>query len=70
MKAIGLALAILGLVALVYGGIGYSRQRTILDVGGVKATVTEHKNFPVTPIAGALALLVGGAILMNRRRTV
>ena len=70
MKVIGLALAIVGLIALVYGGISYSRQRTILDVGGIKATVTEHKNLPITPIAGALALLVGGALLMNGRRTV
>lgn len=70
MKPIGLALVILGLVALVYAGIGYGRQRTVLDVGGVKATVTDHKDFPVVPIAGGLALLVGGALVMNRRRIV
>jgi hypothetical protein len=63
MKLIGVALVILGIVALVYGGIGYNRQTTILDVGGIKATATEHKTIPITPVAGAIAL-IGGIVLL------
>ena len=67
MKIIGVALVILGIIGLVYGGIGYNRQRTILDVGGIKATATEHKTIPITPVAGAIALIGGIALLVAPR---
>jgi hypothetical protein len=68
MKPLGVALVILGIIALIYGGIGYNRQRTVLDVGGIKATVTEHKTFPIAPVVGAIALLGGVSLLVVRRR--
>lgn len=64
MKTFGLALVVLGVVALLYGGIGYDRQTRILDVGGMKATTTEHKTIPIAPIVGAIALLAGMVILV------
>jgi membrane-bound ClpP family serine protease len=67
MKTLGVALVILGIVALVYGGIGYNRQRTILDVGGIKATTTEHKTIPIAPVTGAIALIGGIALLVGSR---
>lgn len=69
MKPLGVALVVLGIVALIYGGIGYNRQRTVLDLGGMKATVTEHKTFPIAPVVGALMLIGGVAIFVVRRRT-
>lgn len=69
MKPLGVALVVLGIVALIYGGIGYNRQRTVLDLGGMKATVTEHKTFPIAPVVGALLLIGGVAIFVVRRRT-
>ena len=71
MKLVGVGLVILGIVALVYGGIGYNRQTTILEVGGIKATATEHKTIPMLPVAGGIAL-VGGIVLLvvpRMRRT-
>jgi len=67
MKIIGVVLVILGIVALFYGGIGYNRQTTILDVGGIKATATEHKTIPITPVVGAIALIGGIALLVVPR---
>jgi hypothetical protein len=63
MKVIGFVLVVLGVLALVYGGISYNRQRTVLDLGPFKATATEQKNIPLSPIAGGIAL-VGGIILL------
>jgi len=63
MKVMGFVLVILGLLALVYGGISYSRQRTVLDVGPFKATATEQKNVPLSPIVGGIAL-IGGILLL------
>ena len=68
MKLFAIALMALGVVGLIYGGIGYNKQTTILDVGGIKATATEHKNLPIAPIVGVLALIGGAALFVADRR--
>ena len=70
MKLIGIALMILGIVSLVYGGIHYKDQKTVLEVGDFKATATEQKTLPISPIVGVIALIGGVALLMiDKRRT-
>jgi len=59
---------VLGVLALVYGGISYNRQRTVLDVGPFKATATEQKNIPLSPIVGGIALLGGILLLVVPRK--
>jgi membrane-bound ClpP family serine protease len=68
VKLLGIALVILGVVAVIYGGIGYNKQTTILDVGGIKATATEHKTIPIAPIVGVIAVIGGVALLMSSKR--
>jgi hypothetical protein len=70
MKGFGLVLVVLGILALVYGGISYSREKTVFDVGSIRATATEQHNIPLSPIAGTIAI-VGGLVLLvvPRRRT-
>ena len=67
MRLLGIALVVLGIVALIYGGVGYDRQKTVIDVGGIKATATEHKSLPMAPIVG-VALLIGGVALLASKR--
>jgi hypothetical protein len=70
MKFLGFILVVCGLFALIYGGINYNRQRTVLQVGSFKATATEQKNVPLSPIVGGVALVGGIALLMvPRKRT-
>jgi hypothetical protein len=66
MKLLGFGLALLG-IALLYGVLGYNRQTTILEVGGLKATTTEHKTIPFAPLVGGLVLATGLAILVIPR---
>jgi len=68
MKPLGIALVALGVIALIYGGIGYNKNTTLLDVGGIKATATEHKTFPIAPVVG-VAFLIGGVALLVSKRT-
>jgi hypothetical protein len=68
MKPIGFVLVVLGVLALVYGGISYNRQRTVLDIGPFKATATEQKNIPLSPIVGGIALLGGILLLVVPRK--
>lgn len=70
MKMLGFVLMIAGLLALVYGGISYSRDRTVLDVGPFTATATEQHNIPLSPIVGGIALISGLVLVMvPRKRT-
>jgi hypothetical protein len=71
MKRLGFAAVILGILALIYGGFSYSRERTVLDLGAFKATATERHDFPISPIVGGIAI-VGGLLLMlvPRRRLI
>jgi hypothetical protein len=68
MKIFSLVLVTIGIVVLMYAGISLNRQKTILDVGGIKATATEHQTL-LPPIFGAISL-VGGVVLLavNKRR--
>ena len=68
MKVAGVALVILGILSLVYGGISYNRQRTVLDVGPFKATATEQKTIPLSPIVGGIALVAGVVLLVLPKR--
>ena len=69
MKMIGVVLVILGIVALIYGGISYSREKTLFDVGGIEATTTEQKTVPIPAIAGVLTVVGGIALLVLDKRS-
>jgi len=68
MKTIAVVLVVLGVLALVYGGISYTRNRTVLQVGSMNITATEHKSFPVPAVVGALVLIGGVALLVVDKR--
>jgi uncharacterized membrane protein HdeD (DUF308 family) len=60
---LGVVLIILGVLALAYQGITYTRHERVLDVGPIHATKDTHETIPLPPILGALAL-IGGVILV------
>lgn len=70
MKPMGFILVVLGVLALVYGGITYNRERTVFDVGPIKATATEQHNVPFSPIVGGIAIVGGLLLLVVPRRRV
>ena len=63
MKFMGFVLVVLGVLALVHGGISHNRQKTIIDVSPFKATATEQKNIPPSPIVGGIAQIGSSATL-------
>ena len=60
---IGIVLVVLGVLALAYQGISYTRQEKVLDVGPIHATRETHERIPLPPILGGL-VLVGGIVLL------
>lgn len=63
MKIVGILLIVLGVLALAYGGISYTREEEILDVGPIEATAERRETIPLPPILGGLAL-AGGIVLL------
>jgi drug/metabolite transporter (DMT)-like permease len=68
MKPLGVILIVLGVLALVYQGFGYTTQKKVLDMGPIQATKQEHHTVPLPPILGALALIGGVVILVSDRK--
>jgi hypothetical protein len=63
-----LVLVIVGLVSLLWGGISWTRERTIVDIGPVEARAEERETIPLPPILGGIALAVGAILLVVRDR--
>lgn len=59
----GIMLVVLGVVALAYGGISYTRQKQVFKAGPISATKKTRENVPLPPILGVVAL-AGGVILI------
>lgn len=67
---IGIILAILGVAALSWQKISYTKQETVVDVGPVKVTADNKKDLPLSPILGGAALVGGvGLIVVGVRKT-
>ena len=66
MKALGALLLVLGVVALVYGGVSWTRKDTVIDAGPVEVTADKRGSLAVPPLVG-LALVVGGLVLVMRK---
>lgn len=70
MRVLGIVLIVLGIIGLVWGGITYTRRRDTVSVGPISATVQQRETFPISPVAGGIALVAGIALLVagGRRR--
>jgi drug/metabolite transporter (DMT)-like permease len=65
---LGIALIVLGILALAYQGFSYTVPKKAVDVGPVHITKDEKHTVPLPPILGALALIGGVAVLALGRR--
>lgn len=66
MRIVGVVLIVLGIVALAYGGISWTRKDTVIDAGPVEVTKDTRETVLFPPLAGAL-MLVGGAVLVLKK---
>lgn len=69
LMLIGILLIALGVVALAYEGITYTRSKTVVDLGPIQARVEEKRTIPLPPILGAVALAWGIALIVVSART-
>jgi drug/metabolite transporter (DMT)-like permease len=69
-RMVGIVLVVVGIVALVWGGIFWTERETVIDAGPLEVTTEETEGIPLSPLIGVLSL-VGGIVLLalpDRRR--
>ena len=68
MKALGIVLAVLGIIGLIYGGVSWTYRDKVVDAGPIQITHDKTKSIPVPPIAGAVFLVAGVLVLMMGKK--
>lgn len=70
-RVLGTILVVLGIIALVWGGISWTERETIVDLGPIEAQAEERETIPLPPVFGGIALVAGIILLVvpARRRT-
>jgi uncharacterized membrane protein YidH (DUF202 family) len=60
---LGIALIVIGIVAVMYQGFTYTTHKKVLDIGPIQATKEEHQTIPIPPVIGVIAVISGVAVL-------
>lgn len=71
IRIAGFVLILIGLVGLLWGGISWTDEKTVVDIGPFEATAKERKTIPIPPIVGGIAVVAGIVLLVvpGRKRT-
>ena len=69
-RIVGLAFVALGIVALLWGGIFWTKEETVLDAGPLEVTSESREGVRIPSVVGAIALIAGVALVLipDRRR--
>ena len=59
---------VLGTIALAYGGISYTREKKVIDIGPIEATTKTRETIPLPPLLGVTAIAGGVVMLLAAAR--
>jgi hypothetical protein len=65
MRLAGVVLLVLGVLALVYGGFTYSKEKGDARIGPIEIEVSEKERVNVPLWAGVAAVVAGGALALR-----
>jgi len=69
MRIAGIALIVLGVLALAYGGFSYTREKKVIDLGPLQASTRTRETVPIPPLIGVAAVAGGIAmVIVSARR--
>jgi TRAP-type C4-dicarboxylate transport system permease small subunit len=67
LKLVAIALIVLGILGLVYGGLTYTKSTHETKIGPLEFSVKDKETVNIPVWAGVVAVVVGGALLVSRR---
>ena len=62
-RGVGIVLIIIGIVALVWGGVFWTERDTVVDAGPLEIATEDREGFALPPVLGVIAL-IGGIVLV------
>jgi len=68
MRTVAIALVVLGVLALVYGGFSYTQQTHDAKLGPLEISVTEKQRVNVPVWAGVTLVVVGAGLLLTQKK--
>jgi uncharacterized membrane protein YidH (DUF202 family) len=68
MKIAGIVLIAIGLVSLLLGGITWTQNKKVVDIGPIQAERQEHHYLALPPVFGGAAVAAGVILLLVRRK--
>lgn len=68
-KTLGIILIALGIAGLAWGGLTYTTPETVVDLGPIQATRDKSHSVPLPPVAGAVLLATGVALLVAGKKS-
>jgi hypothetical protein len=68
MRIAAIILIVLGVLGLLVGGFRIAYPDKVIDAGPLDVSVTKHKDVPIPPILGAVALVAGIGLLAAGKR--
>lgn len=63
-RVAGIVLIVAGLVGLIWGGVSWTDEKTVVDIGPLQATARERKTIPIPPVVGGIAVVAGIVLLV------
>lgn len=66
---IGVILIIVAIVGFAMGGISFTHQKKVVDMGPVQLSHKETDTLPISPILSTLALIVGAGLVFAGSRS-
>lgn len=67
-RIVGLVLVVVGIVALVWGGVFWTDRDTVINAGPLQVTTEEREGLPVPPVVGVIVLIAGVVLLVAPAR--
>jgi hypothetical protein len=67
-RTLGIILIVVGLIGLAWGGMTYTTREKVVDIGPIHASRDKNHTIPLPPMAGALALIGGVALVASGKK--
>ena len=68
LKMLAIALVVLGVLGLIYGGVTYTKTTHDAKIGPLELSVKDKETVNIPVWAGIAAIVVGGAIFFAGRK--
>ena len=68
-QIVGLVLVVVGIVALVWGGVFWTDRDTVLDAGPLEIATENREGVALPPVLGVVSLVAGAVLLLLPKRS-